>query len=131
MNAGLRLMILVAALCAVATSAAAQIDQGRLTGTVKDAQGGVLPGVSVTARSPALIGTRSVVSEGDGKYSIASLPSGPYELTFELSGFQAFKRANIQLNLGQILTIDASLQVASLQELHSMLPTEDRVRGSS
>jgi len=111
-----RLMMLVVALCAVATSAMAQVDQGRLTGTVKDAQGGVLPGVAITARSPALIGTRTVVSEGDGKYSMASLPSGPYELTFELSGFQAFKRGNIQLNLGQILTIDAALQVASLQE---------------
>src|SRR5882762_1204386 len=116
MKYGLRLTVLVVAICAVATSATAQIDQGRLTGTVKDAQGGVLPGVSVTAKSPALIGTRTVVSEGDGKYSIASLPSGPYELAFELSGFQAFKRTNIQLNLGQILTIDAALQVASLQE---------------
>src|SRR5207249_8924997 len=111
-----RLSILLALACAFAVPAAAQIDQGRLTGTVKDAQSAVLPGVTVTAKSPALIGTRSVVSEGDGKYSIASLPSGQYELTFELSGFQAFKRANIQLNLGQILTIDASLQVASLQE---------------
>src|SRR5438477_6990685 len=100
----LRLLTPLLTVWALATPAAAQIDQGRLTGTVKDAQGGVLPGVSVTARSPALIGTRSVVTEGDGKYSIASLPSGPYELTFELSGFQAFKRANIQLNLGQILT---------------------------
>jgi len=115
MKYGLRLMMLVAALWAVAASATAQIDQGRLTGTVKDAQGGVLPGVTVTARSPALIGTRIVVSEGDGKYSIASLPSGEYELTFELSGFQAFKRGNILLALGQILTIDAALPVASLQ----------------
>ena len=59
---------------------------------------------------------RTTVSEADGKYSIASLPSGPYELTFELSGFQAFKRGNIILGLGQILTIDGQLQVASLQE---------------
>src|SRR5262249_27751347 len=96
--------------------AAAQIDQGRLTGTVKDAQGGVLPGVTVTAKSPALIGTRSVVTEATGTYSLASLPTGEYELTFELAGFQSFKRSNIQLNLGQIITIDAAMQVAALQE---------------
>lgn len=116
MKMALRMMMLVAAFCAVATSATAQIDQGRLTGTIKDAQSGVLPGVTVTAKSPALIGTRSVVSESDGTYSIASLPSGPYELTFELSGFQVFKRGNIVLGLGQILTIDGQLQVATLQE---------------
>jgi hypothetical protein len=111
-----RLLIPLLTVWALAAPAAAQIDQGRLTGTVKDAQGGVLPGVTVTAKSPALIGTRTVVSESTGGYSIAALPSGEYELTFELSGFQSFKRANIQLNLGQILTVDAALQVAALQE---------------
>ncbi len=112
----LRLLTPLLTVWALAAPAAAQIDQGRLTGTVKDAQGGVLPGVTVTAKSPALIGTRSVVTESEGTYSIASLPSGEYELTFELAGFQSFKRGNIQLNLGQILTIDAAMQVAALQE---------------
>ena len=112
----MRTLILFLALGALAAPAAAQIDQGRLTGTVKDAQGGVLPGVTVTAKSPALIGTRSVVTESAGTYSIASLPSGEYELTFELAGFQIFKRSNVLLNIGQIITIDAEMKVASLQE---------------
>src|SRR6476660_4693437 len=104
---GLSLFVLVAA-----APAFAQIDQGRLTGTVSDSQNAVLPGVTVTARSASLQGTRTVVTETDGKYSIAALPSGEYELTFELSGFSAFKRGNIRLGLGQILTVDAQLQVA-------------------
>jgi Carboxypeptidase regulatory-like domain len=112
----MRTLILFLALGALAAPAAAQIDQGRLTGTVRDAQGGVLPGVTVTAKSPALIGTRSVVTESAGTYSLASLPSGEYELTFELSGFQSFKRGNVLLNIGQIITIDAAMQVAALQE---------------
>src|SRR4051812_22716839 len=116
MRRPIRIVILLLAAFAAATPAWAQIDQGRLTGTVTDAQSGVLPGVTVTAKSPALIGVRTTVSEGDGKYSIASLPSGPYELTFELAGFQSFKRGNIILGLGQILTVDGQLQVASLQE---------------
>ena len=77
---------------AAAPPAFAQIDQGRLTGTVSDPQNAILPGVTVTARSPSLQGSRTVVTETDGKYSIAALPSGEYELTFELSGFSAFKR---------------------------------------
>src|SRR5229473_633637 len=111
-----KLLLLLAMTFAVATPAMAQIDQGRFTGTVKDAQGGVLPGVTVTAKSPALMGARAVVSEGDGTYSLASLPSGEYELSFDLAGFQSFKRGNLKLLLGQILTVDAQLQVASLTE---------------
>jgi hypothetical protein len=111
-----RVLIVAAVLIALAVPAMAQIDQGRLTGTATDAQGAVLPGVTVTAKSPSLQGVRSVVTEADGKYSISPLPSGEYELTFELSGFQTFKRGNLRLGLGQILTVDAQLQVATLQE---------------
>jgi hypothetical protein len=46
--------------------AVAQIEQGRIIGAVTDAQGAVLPGATVTAKSPALIGTRAVVTESDG-----------------------------------------------------------------
>src|SRR5438093_69306 len=111
-----RFPILTAMLIALAAPAMAQIDQGRLTGTATDAQGAVLPGVTVSAKSPALQGVRTVVTESDGKYSMASLPSGEYELTFELAGFQTFKRGNLKLGLGQILTVDAQMQVATLQE---------------
>ncbi|OLE81909.1 MAG: hypothetical protein AUF76_11725 [Acidobacteria bacterium 13_1_20CM_2_65_9] len=106
----------IALLTGIATPASAQIDQGRLTGSVVDAQNAVLPGVTVTAKSPALMGIRTVVTESDGKYSIAALPSGEYEMTFELPGFTAFKRGNLKLALGQIMTVDAQMQVASLQE---------------
>jgi Carboxypeptidase regulatory-like domain/TonB dependent receptor len=109
----LAVMVLVLGL---ASPVFGQIDQGRLTGTVTDSQGAVLPGVTVTARSPALMGVRTVVSEADGSYSIAALPSGDYELTFELTGFTTFKRGNLRIGLGQILTVDAQLQVAALQE---------------
>jgi hypothetical protein len=72
----------------------AQVEQGRLLGTVKDAQGGVLPGVTVTATSPALIGQRTALTESDGRYLITNLVSGPYSLKFELQGFQPFLRQN-------------------------------------
>src|SRR5262245_43315532 len=111
-----RLFGVIALLMSIAAPARAQIDQGRLPGPVTDAQGAVLPGVTVTARSAALMGVRTVVSEADGAYSMAALPSGEYELTFELSGFATFKRGNVKLGLGQILTVDAQMQVASLQE---------------
>ena len=87
-----------------------------LTGVVTDAQNAVLPGVTVTASSPALIGTQSAVTEANGSYRFATVPPGTYTLTFELSGFQKLRRENIVLALGQTITVDSQLQVQSLQE---------------
>ena len=106
-------MVLVAA---HGTPAFAQLEQGRLTGTVADAQGAVLPGVTVTATSPSLIGTQVVVTEEDGKFLFPALPSGTYTLSFELKGFRQVKRENIVLTLGRTLTVDMQLEVAAVQE---------------
>ncbi|MPZ19336.1 MAG: hypothetical protein GEV06_15685 [Luteitalea sp.] len=94
----------------------AQLDQGRLVGTVRDTQGAVLAGVTVTATSPALIGAQATVSELDGTYRFAALPPGRYTVAFELSGFTTVQRENIVLALGQTLTVDQQLDVASLEE---------------
>jgi hypothetical protein len=109
-------VLVLAMMAAFAPAAMAQMDQGHLTGTVVDAQGGVLPGVTVTATSPALMGGRTAVTGADGKFNIAPVPAGTYELTFELAGFQTMKRGNIVLGLGQTLAVDSQLQVATLQE---------------
>jgi hypothetical protein len=99
-----------------AAPASAQIGQGRLTGTVTDAQGAVLPGVTVTVTSPALIGTRTAVTEPDGKFLFPALPSGAYKLTFELQGFRQLVRDNIQVVLGQTISADGQLQIGGLAE---------------
>ena len=98
------------------TPARAQIEQARLIGTVSDAQGAVLPGVTVTARSASLIGGQTTVTESDGRYRFPALPGGTYELTFELTGFQTVKREGIVLRLGATLTVDSQMPVAALQE---------------
>jgi hypothetical protein len=94
----------------------AQITQGRLAGTVVDAQGAVLPGVTVTVSSPALIGTRTAVTEADGKYLIPGMPSGTYKLSFDLQGFKKFERDNVAVILGQTITVDARMEIGGLQE---------------
>jgi hypothetical protein len=99
-----------------AVPASAQISQGRLTGTVTDAQGAVLPGVTVTVTSPALIGTRQAVTEADGKYLFAALPSGTYKVAFELQGFRQTVRDNIQVVLGQTISADGQMQIGGLTE---------------
>jgi Carboxypeptidase regulatory-like domain/TonB dependent receptor-like, beta-barrel len=99
-----------------ASPALAQLEQGRLTGIVSDAQGAILPGVTVTATSPSLIGNQVAVTEPDGRFLFPSLPSGTYTLTFDLQGFKQVKRENIVLTLGRTFTVDMKLEVASVQE---------------
>ena len=116
LRVGSAIAVLVLLLTSGAGRALAQGQASALAGIVTDAQGGVLPGVTVTAISPALIGSRTAVTEANGSYRLPSVPEGTYTISFELNGFQTYKRANIVLSLGQTLTIDAQLQVQALQE---------------
>ena len=105
------------ALCAVVPIAShAQDFRGRLNGTVTDNTGSVLPGVTVTTSSPALIQPQMQVTGVDGSFRFLALPAGIYEVTFELSGFQTIKREGIRVVINQTLTVDQQLQLASLQE---------------
>ena len=97
-------------------SAGAQDFRGRINGTVTDNTGAVLPGVTVTASSPALIQPQVQVSGAEGDYRFVALPPGVYDITFELAGFQTIKREGIRVVINQTLTVDQQLQIATLQE---------------
>src|SRR5688572_1206884 len=91
--------------------------QGILTGTVKDPQGSIIPGVTVEAASSALIErTRTAVTDASGQYRIIELPPGVYTLTFSIPGFTTFKREGVELVGSATLTIPAELRVGSVQE---------------
>jgi hypothetical protein len=91
--------------------------QASLTGTVRDASGGVLPGVTVEASSPALIEkVRTAVTDDSGQYRIIDLRAGTYTLSFSLPGFTAVRRENIVLSGSQTLTVPVELRVGAIQE---------------
>ncbi len=89
---------------------------GTIQGRVADAQGAVLPGVTVTATSPSALGAQTAVTSETGNYRFPAIPPGEYELTFELAGFNSLKRAGIQIALGFTATINVELALATLQE---------------
>src|SRR5258707_14389347 len=73
---------------AVPTALFAQTGAGSIAGTVRDATGGVLPGVTVEASSPVLIEkVRTGTTDGEGQYKITELRPGTYTVTFSLTGF--------------------------------------------
>ena len=89
---------------------------GSISGEVKDAQGGVLPGVTVTATSPAQIGALSAVTNEAGIYRFPAVPPGEYAITYELAGFGLVKRDAVRITLGFNAQVNVTLAVASLNE---------------
>src|SRR3990172_3104236 len=93
-----------------------QAGAGRLEGTVRDAQGLVLPGATVTLTGAGVMGARTATTDVDGSYRFLALPPGSYVLTFELSGFQTMNREGVVVTSGATFTIDAGLQLATVSE---------------
>jgi hypothetical protein len=90
---------------------------GTVAGTIRDASGAVLPGVTVTVTSRALQRqSASAVSGPDGTYRLALLPPGIYQVSAELSGFTTQTRSDVDVALNQTSTLDFQLSVAGLAE---------------
>src|SRR4051794_20663388 len=85
----------ITSLMLAGTSAAQGIQTGTIRGMVKDQQERAVPGATITATSAALLGPRSTVTDGQGRYSIPSLPPGSYRVSFELSGFATVTRTTV------------------------------------
>ena len=93
-----------------------QITAGRLDGAASDEQGLVLPGVTVTLESDALLGSRVAVTDVDGSFRFQGLPAGSYTMTFELSGFGTVVRESVSVITGQTFTVNQTLSVAAVAE---------------
>ena len=91
--------------------------QSAIAGTVKDATGAVLPGVTVEAASPVLIEkSKSVVTDAEGNYKIVDLRPGTYTITFTLEGFSTFRREGLELPSNFTATVNGDMKVGAIQE---------------
>ncbi len=88
-----------------------------IAGSVTDASGGVLPGVTVEASSPVLIErTRNVVTNGEGLYAIVDLRPGTYTVTFALPGFSTVVREGIELTTAFTASVNVEMKVGTVEE---------------
>src|SRR5262245_62667795 len=98
------------------TLAAAQTGDGSLRGYVKDEQGGVLPGVTVTGTSPALQAPIVGLTDSTGYYRLNNLPPGTFSVTAELAGFSTTRREGIVIRAGLTFAVDLEMKVGALSE---------------
>ncbi|HEV3139341.1 MAG TPA: carboxypeptidase-like regulatory domain-containing protein, partial [Vicinamibacterales bacterium] len=108
--------VVVGALLLVLMPTAARA-QSAIAGSVKDATGALLPGVTVEAASPALIErVRSATTDAQGQYKIIDLRPGTYSVTFTLPGFAIVKREGIELPANFTAPVSVELKVGGIEE---------------
>ena len=107
-----------------ALPALAQAASASISGTIADAQGGVLPGVTITVQNAESGTVRTGVTEADGKYRVAGLNPGRYNLTAELPGFQTIAVKDIVLVVGQGQWEDTTGALHSTRSFASLLDSK-------
>src|SRR5262245_39234963 len=89
------LALLAALFLALPSPGAAQTASGTLSGVVRDDSGGILAGAGVTARNMHTGIARRATTDASGRYNMANLDPGEYELRAELQGFKTVVRGAV------------------------------------
>lgn len=98
------------------SSLSAQRQTGSIHGTIIDTESNPLPGVTVTISSEALMGTQSYITTETGAYRFPAVPPGTYTIEAEMPGFKKVIRGEIVVRVGMVVTIDITLEQATVQE---------------
>jgi hypothetical protein len=114
-RAGILSALLVLLLAGGAMAQTVSQTTGAIDGKVTDTSDAVLPGVTVTIASEAMMGTRDTVTSETGTFRFVSITPGLYTVTFELPGFATVKR-EAQVGAGFTATLNVSMNVAGLEE---------------
>ena len=110
-------IVVASALVMLLTGSSAFAQNAQVSGTLKDQSGGVLPGVTITAKNIETGLTRSAVTEASGEYRVPALPPGTYTVTAALNGFGTETRPDIVLIIDQDAVINFTLKPAALSEV--------------
>ena len=110
------LLASLVAVCVLGSMPASAQTLGGLRGYVKDEQGGVLPGVSVTATGPQILAPIVGVTDDSGYYRLLNLPPGNLTLRAELNGFASYLREGILMRAGSTFNVDIEMKVAGLSD---------------
>jgi hypothetical protein len=105
----------------ISTPAAAQTPTGTILGSIKDAQGGVVPGATVTATNLGTQYSRTVVTDTAGEYAMRLLPVGNYEVAVTMPGFKNFTQSGIALEVGRNARVDVTIELGAVSETVSVV----------
>jgi Carboxypeptidase regulatory-like domain len=116
-----RFTVIVLAAMLVTTSALAQAPSGTILGSIKDSQGAVVPGATVTATNIGTQFSRNTVTDGAGEYALRLLPLGNYMVEVSLPGFKNYTQTGIVLEVGRNARVDATIELGAVSETVSVV----------
>jgi hypothetical protein len=87
-----------------------------MAGRVNDTTGAIVPGATITARHLERSVERTTVTDADGRFVLAALPVGTYDVRAELTGFKPVSRQGLTLTVGQALSVDFTLEIGGVVE---------------
>jgi outer membrane receptor protein involved in Fe transport len=93
-----------------------QVVGGGIQGTVKDAQGAVLPGATVVVQNTATGASYEQTTDQSGYFRVPALPPGEYEVHIKLTGFRPLVHRGIRLTVGQVAVLDTALELGVIAE---------------
>jgi len=108
-----------------------QTSNATLGGTVTDASGALIPGVTITATNTQTGIVAAVVSNESGTYQFASLQTGLYRVAADLSGFQTRVYNDITLGVSQQVRLNFTLQVGSVTQAVEVTVAADTLLATS
>jgi hypothetical protein len=108
--------VVMATLLSIASPVLAQFDRGSISGTIKDEQGGVMPGVTVVATNNQTQQPTTTVTDGTGFFTFPNLLPGRYDVAAELQGFKKVTRQSVPLDANGSITLDFALQTGTIAE---------------
>jgi hypothetical protein len=109
-----RIAVLTALFTAGGTTVFAQLQTGRILGTVYDPQHAGIPGASVTVTNVATNIARTVTTGAEGNYVVTPLDPGTYSVSAEISGFQSGRRDDVVLTVGQSVRVELALALSAI-----------------
>src|ERR1019366_9718580 len=125
------LIVVAGAMLIVASGLQAQVESGKVVGSVRDASGAVVTDATVTITETQTNAERRTASNSGGEYVVTELKPGTYTVKAEREGFKTAVEAAFKLDINQVVRVDFTLVVGSVHEQVIVTAAEPQVESET
>ena len=124
-------LVLVVLLLLGSSTMRAQVESGKVVGTVRDASGAVLVGAKITVSNVSTNVAHAVTSNASGEYAVSELQPGTYAVVGEHEGFKKIAETPFKLDVNQVVRVDLTFAVGSVNETMTVTAAEPLIESET